>query len=72
MPSPTAAPALADSTELYAFAYDTALGRSSDTELGVIIPASGPAVASVVFYSPQGYGVTVGQAVGTKIGTATI
>ena len=28
LPSRTAAPALADSTELYAVAYDTALGRS--------------------------------------------
>ena len=65
----TAAPAFADTTELYALAYDTALGRSSDTELDVLLPASGPAAASLVFYSPQGYGLTVGQAAGTKIGT---
>lgn len=65
----TAAPAFADTTELYAVAYDTALGRSTDTELDVIVPQSGPAAASLVLYSPQGYGVTLGQAPGTKIGT---
>ena len=65
----TAAPALADPTELYALAYDTALGRSSDTELDVLVPPNGPAPASLVFYSPQGYGFTLGQAAGTKIGT---
>ena len=65
----TAVPALADPTELYALAFDTALGRSSDTELDVLVPADGPAAASIVFYSPQGYGITLGQAAGTKIGT---
>ena len=64
----TSAPALADTTEFYAIAYDTALGRSSDTELDVILPANGPAEASIVFYAPQGYGVTVGQPAGTKVG----
>ncbi|MGZ4382753.1 MAG: hypothetical protein ACXVZ3_15170, partial [Gaiellaceae bacterium] len=63
----TSAPALADTTEFYAIAYDTALGRSSDTELDVILPANGPAEASIVFYAPQGYGVTVGQPAGTKV-----
>jgi hypothetical protein len=67
----TAASAFADTPELYTLAYDTALGRSSDTELGVVVPASGPAAASIVFYSPQGYGVTIGQAPGTKVGTVT-
>ena len=63
-----AAPAFGDTTEFYAIAYDTALGRSSDTELDVFLPPSGPAEASIVFYAPQGYGVTVGQPAGTKIG----
>ncbi len=63
-----AAPALADTPELYAIAYDTALGRSSDTELDVFLPASAPAAASISFYSPQGYGVALGQAPGTKVG----
>jgi hypothetical protein len=65
----SAAPAFADTPELYAIAYDTALGRSSDTELDVTLPTSAPAAASVVFYSPQGYDVAVGQAPGTKVGT---
>ena len=65
----TASPALADPTELYAVAFDTALGRASDTELDLLVPANGPAPASLVFYSPQGYGFAVGQAAGTKIGT---
>jgi len=65
----TAAPSFADTTELYAIAYDTALGRSSDTELDVVVPASGPAAASIVLYTPHGYGVAVGQAAGTKLGT---
>ena len=63
-----AAPALADTTEFYAIAYDTALGRSSDTELDLILPPSNPAEASITFYAPQGYGVTVGQPAGTKVG----
>ncbi len=65
----SAAPTFADPTEFYTLAYDTALGLSSDTELDVYVPANGPAPASLVFYAPQGYGATVGQAAGTKVGT---
>ncbi len=65
----SAAPAFADPTELYTRAYDTALGQSADTELDVIVPANGPAAASLVFYAPQGYGVTIGQPAGTKVGS---
>jgi len=64
-----AAPAFAATTELYVYAYDTALGRPSDTELDVVVPASGPATASIVLYAPQGYGIAASPA-GTKVGTA--
>ena len=68
----TAAPALAGPAELYAIAFDTALGRSSDTELEVLVPGSGPAPASLAFYVPQGYGVTVGQPAGTRVGAFAV
>jgi len=64
-----AGPALADTTELYAIAYDTALGSPTDTELDVVVPQNGPAAASLVLYAPKGYQLTLGQAPGTKLGT---
>jgi hypothetical protein len=64
----SAAAASGATTQLYAYAYGTALGHAADTELDVVLPASGPAAASIVLYTPQGYGVTASQA-GTKIGT---
>ncbi len=65
----TAAPAFAATAELYTVAYDTALGRGAETELDVVVPQTGPAAASLILYAPKGYGVTVGQAPGTKVGS---
>lgn len=46
-----------------------ALGGSGQVVLGVEQDINDDATAAIVIYSPLGYGVTLGQAVGTQLGT---
>jgi hypothetical protein len=47
--------------------FVTALGRATDTELDISIPASAPATAKASIYVPTGYTANLTQAAGTKI-----
>lgn len=61
------APAQTDSPQLQVIPYVSALGRPTETELDLSIPAGSPAAARVVVYVPNGYGAHLTHVPGTKI-----
>jgi len=65
---------LADSTlpELDVFTYDQSRGAATELSLDVSLLSASPAAARIMLTAPAGYGATLTQAVGARLGDAEI